>query len=85
MDQFSPEEQAQAQAMQQEMMMHQQREVFQAAILKLTDSCFSKCVTTISAGKLSYKETECVKSCAARYLDTTTFLVKKLSNSSMDH
>ena len=82
MDQYSPEEIRQAQAMQQEMMMYQQQEVFQNALLKLTVSCYDKCITTPSA-KLTSGETTCIKSCGGRFLDTTQFLVKKLQHSQM--
>jgi import inner membrane translocase subunit TIM8 len=71
---LSAEEQ---QALQGMLMQEQQRAAVQEAILKLTDICWDKCVSSPS-GRLSSRESDCVGACVGRYLDTSQFIAKRL-------
>lgn len=55
----------------------QQKAVIQAAIAKLTETCFDKCVTKPSS-KLDSSEANCVANCAGRFLDSSVFVVNRM-------
>lgn len=79
MEELSPEERQQVAQLQQQMLGFQQEMMVQKAIVKLTETCYGLCVSS-PPPKLSSKQTDCIKSCAGRYLDATNFLSQKLSN-----
>ena len=54
-----------------------QKAVIQAAISKLTDTCFDKCVTR-PGNKLDSSEANCIANCAGRYLDSSVFVVNRM-------
>ena len=54
-----------------------QKAVIQAAISKLTETCFDKCVTKPST-KLDSSEANCIANCAGRYLDSSVFVVNRM-------
>ena len=54
-----------------------QKAVIQAAISKLTETCFDKCVTKPGA-KLDSSEANCIANCAGRYLDSSVFVVNRM-------
>ena len=54
-----------------------QKAVIQAAIGKLTETCFDKCVTKPGA-KLDSSEANCIANCAGRYLDSSVFVVNRM-------
>ena len=51
-----------------------------AAVTKLTDICFAKCVTN-PGSKLSSSETSCIQYTAERYLDSSVFVMGRLMKS----
>ena len=55
----------------------QQKAVIQAAINKLTETCFDKCVNKPGA-KLDSSEAACISNCAGRYLDSSVFVVSRM-------
>eukprot|EP00316_Scyphosphaera_apsteinii_P006746 CAMPEP_0119310438 /NCGR_PEP_ID=MMETSP1333-20130426/19439_1 /TAXON_ID=418940 /ORGANISM="Scyphosphaera apsteinii, Strain RCC1455" /LENGTH=82 /DNA_ID=CAMNT_0007314621 /DNA_START=65 /DNA_END=313 /DNA_ORIENTATION=+ len=55
----------------------QQKAVIQAAIGKLTETCFEKCITKPGA-KLDSSEANCIANCAARFLDSSVFVVSRM-------
>jgi len=55
----------------------QQKAVIQAAINKLTETCFDKCITKPGA-KLDSSEAACISNCAGRYLDSSVFVVSRM-------
>uniref|UniRef100_A0A3B4XKX9 Mitochondrial import inner membrane translocase subunit n=1 Tax=Seriola lalandi dorsalis TaxID=1841481 RepID=A0A3B4XKX9_SERLL len=59
----------------------QQKAVIQAAINKLTETCFDKCVTKPGA-KLDSSEASCISNCAGRYLDSSLRVRGILAHSS---
>ena len=54
-----------------------QKQVIQAAISKLTETCFDKCVSKPGA-KLDSSEANCIANCAGRYLDSSVFVVNRM-------
>ena len=54
-----------------------QKAVIQAAIGKLTETCFDKCVKSPSS-KLDSSEANCIANCAGRYLDSSVFVVNRM-------
>ena len=54
-----------------------QKAVIQAAISKLTDICFEKCITK-PGSKLDSSEANCVANCAGRFLDSSVFVVNRM-------
>eukprot|EP00325_Prymnesiales_sp_UTEX-LB-985_P008997 CAMPEP_0174714200 /NCGR_PEP_ID=MMETSP1094-20130205/17111_1 /TAXON_ID=156173 /ORGANISM="Chrysochromulina brevifilum, Strain UTEX LB 985" /LENGTH=132 /DNA_ID=CAMNT_0015913505 /DNA_START=79 /DNA_END=478 /DNA_ORIENTATION=+ len=54
-----------------------QKAVIQAAISKLTETCFDKCVTKPGT-KLDSSEANCIANCAGRYLDSSVFVVNRM-------
>ena len=54
-----------------------QKAVIQAAISKLTETCFDKCITKPGA-KLDATEANCIANCAGRYLDSSVFVVNRM-------
>ena len=54
-----------------------QKAVIQAAISKLTDICFEKCITK-PGNKLDSSEANCVANCAGRFLDSSVFVVNRM-------
>merc|ERR1712086_279838 len=67
----------QARELQSFMEMENQKAVIQAAIGKLTETCFDKCVTK-PGNKLDSSEANCVANCAGRYLDSSVFVVNRM-------
>ena len=66
--------QQQVAELQQFMETENQKAVIQAAISKLTDICFEKCITK-PGNKLDSSEANCVANCAGRFLDSSVFVV----------
>ena len=54
-----------------------QKAVIQAAIGKLTETCFDKCVQK-PGNKLDSSEANCIANCAGRYLDSSVFVVNRM-------
>ncbi len=54
-----------------------QKAVIQAAINKLTETCFDKCVQKPGA-KLDSSEANCIANCAGRFLDSSVFVVSRM-------
>ena len=54
-----------------------QKAVIQAAISKLTETCFDKCVAK-PGNKLDSSEANCIANCAGRYLDSSVFVVNRM-------
>mmetsp|Transcript_29159 Transcript_29159/g.68252 ORF Transcript_29159/g.68252 Transcript_29159/m.68252 type:complete len:85 (-) Transcript_29159:522-776(-) len=54
-----------------------QKAVVQAAINKLSEMCFEKCVNKPGA-KLDSSEANCIANCAGRYLDSTVFVMSRM-------
>ena len=59
------------------MEMENQKAVIQAAISKLTETCFDKCVQK-PGNKLDSSEANCIANCAGRYLDSSVFVVNRM-------
>ena len=59
------------------MEMENQKAVIQAAISKLTETCFDKCVSK-PGNKLDSSEANCIANCAGRYLDNSVFVVNRM-------
>ena len=57
--------------------MENQKAVIQAAISKLTETCFDKCVQK-PGNKLDSSEANCIGNCAGRYLDSSVFVVNRM-------
>mmetsp|Transcript_8162 Transcript_8162/g.17868 ORF Transcript_8162/g.17868 Transcript_8162/m.17868 type:complete len:85 (-) Transcript_8162:497-751(-) len=55
----------------------QQKAVIQAAINKLTETCFDKCISKPGA-KLDSSEANCIANCAGRFLDSSVFVVSRM-------
>jgi import inner membrane translocase subunit TIM8 len=55
----------------------QQKAVIQAAISKLTETCFDTCVNK-PGNKLDSSEANCIANCAGRYLDSSVFVVNRM-------
>ncbi|KAH7107014.1 Tim10/DDP family zinc finger-domain-containing protein [Auriculariales sp. MPI-PUGE-AT-0066] len=51
----------------------------QSTIQTMTEMCWDKCITGSSFGRFSSKEESCLNNCVDRFLDTSLFMVKKLS------
>ena len=77
MDEGPEPDERQVRDLQNFMETEQQKAVIQAAINKLTETCFDKCVTKPGA-KLENSETNCIANCAARYLDSSVFVVSRM-------
>ena len=67
----------QARELQSFMEMENQKAVIQAAISKLTETCFDKCVQT-PGSKLDSSQANCIANCAGRYLDSSVFVVNRM-------
>eukprot|EP00321_Phaeocystis_globosa_P016829 CAMPEP_0118829948 /NCGR_PEP_ID=MMETSP1162-20130426/25374_1 /TAXON_ID=33656 /ORGANISM="Phaeocystis Sp, Strain CCMP2710" /LENGTH=169 /DNA_ID=CAMNT_0006761201 /DNA_START=38 /DNA_END=548 /DNA_ORIENTATION=+ len=61
-----------------------QKAVIQAAISKLTDICFEKCITK-PGSKLDSSEANCVANCAGRFLDSSVFVVNRMMQKGKGH
>jgi import inner membrane translocase subunit TIM8 len=57
--------------------MENQKAVIQAAIGKLSEICFDKCVVK-PGNKLDSSEANCISNCAGRYLDTSMFIMNRM-------
>ena len=68
---------SQTRELQQFMESENQKAVIQAAISKLTDICFDKCIAKPGA-KLDSSEANCVANCAGRFLDSSVFVVNRM-------
>lgn len=44
-----------------------------------TDLCFNKCVTSGASSELNSNETQCIKNCVERFIDTNTAIVQEIS------
>lgn len=51
---------------------------FQSLVHNLTDVCWDKCVPDKPGNKLDSKTENCLINCVERFLDTSTFVVKRL-------
>ena len=67
----------QVKELQQFMETENQKAVIQAAISKLTETCFDKCVAK-PGNKLDSSEANCIANCAGRYLDSSVFVVNRM-------
>ena len=67
----------QVKELQQFMETENQKAVIQAAISKLTETCFDKCVQT-PGSKLDSSQANCIANCAGRYLDSSVFVVNRM-------
>jgi import inner membrane translocase subunit TIM8 len=70
-----------AMALEQALLQEQERAQVTAAIAKLTEICFDKCVSYPDA-KLSSSEISCIKNTTGRYLDASMFVVGRLMRQS---
>lgn len=61
-------------ALEQALQQEQERAAITAAISKLTEICFEKCVGKPDSS-LSSSETSCIANTTARYLDTSMFVM----------
>ncbi|KAJ1619387.1 Tim10/DDP family zinc finger protein [Pavlovales sp. CCMP2436] len=66
-----------ARDLQQFLEMENQKAVIQAAIGKLSEVCFEKCVVK-PGNKLDATEASCISNCAGRYLDTSMFMMNRM-------
>ena len=57
--------------------MENQKAVIQAAIGKLSEICFEKCVAK-PGNKLDSTEASCISNCTGRYLDTSMFIMNRM-------
>ena len=55
----------------------QQNAVIRQAINRLSEQCFEMCVDR-PGSSLSSSEASCLSQCAARYLDTSQFMVSRM-------
>ena len=62
------------------LLQEQSRAAVTAAVAKLTELCFAKCVTS-PGQKLSSSETSCIQNTAERYLDSSVFVMTRLMKS----
>ena len=76
MDGHEPDEK-QSRELQSFMETENQKAVIQAAINKLTETCFDKCITK-PGNKLDSSEANCIANCAGRYLDSSVFVVNRM-------
>mmetsp|Transcript_16758 Transcript_16758/g.24125 ORF Transcript_16758/g.24125 Transcript_16758/m.24125 type:complete len:96 (+) Transcript_16758:182-469(+) len=60
-----------------------QKAAIQAAISKLTETCWDKCVGKPGA-RLSGGEQECISNCAERFIDTSQFVMQRMAKLSVD-
>jgi len=70
-----------AMALQEALMAEQERAAVSAAIAKLTEICFEKCVNYPDS-KLSSSEVSCIKNTTGRYLDTSMFVMGRFMRQS---
>ena len=77
MDGESEPDERQVKDLQTFMETEQQKQVIQAAIAKLTETCFDKCINKPGA-KLDSSEANCVANCAGRFLDSSVFVVSRM-------
>ena len=68
---------AQVKDLQNFMETEQQKAVIQAAISKLTEMCFDKCVQKPGT-RLDPSEANCIANCAGRFLDSSVFVVNRM-------
>ncbi|GJQ09786.1 hypothetical protein GpartN1_g1577.t1 [Galdieria partita] len=54
-----------------------QKAAIQAAISKLTETCWDKCIGK-PGSKLDRAESECIANCAERFLDSSSFIMQRL-------
>jgi import inner membrane translocase subunit TIM8 len=66
------------QRIQMEMQREQQKAMLQQAISQLTELCWKKCVTRPDV-KLSSSEESCLSQCAERYIDTSMFIMNRMT------
>ncbi len=66
--------------MQQFLAVESQKARFQSHVHNLTDICWEKCVEK-PGSKLDSKTEGCLKNCVERFIDTTNFVVNRLSES----
>ena len=67
--------------LQQFMEMENQKARFQLHVHNLTDVCWEKCVEK-PGSKLDSKTETCVMNCVERFIDTTNYVVNRLSEKS---
>ncbi|AMD20960.1 HEL321Wp [Eremothecium sinecaudum] len=56
------------------------KQKIQMSIHKFTNICFNQCIDSISDAGLSSQESDCLKNCVNRFLDTNISIVKGLQN-----
>lgn len=66
--------------LQQFMAVESQKARFQAHVHNLTDICWEKCVEK-PGSKMESKTESCLMNCVERFIDTTNFVVNRLSES----
>lgn len=49
-----------------------------AAVHLLTETCFKKCIPSVSGGKLASKEESCMRNCVERFMDSNLAVLKHL-------
>mmetsp|Transcript_33730 Transcript_33730/g.34358 ORF Transcript_33730/g.34358 Transcript_33730/m.34358 type:complete len:115 (+) Transcript_33730:173-517(+) len=67
-----------ASSFQNEMMAEQQKALVQAVMFKLTDTAFDMCISKPSSS-LSSSEKNCIANTVGKYLDTSEFIVRRMS------
>ena len=67
-----------------EVMAEQQRALVQAVMFKLTEMAFDQCVSR-PGSSLSSGEVSCVQSVVSKYLDTSEFIVGRMSRTGGQH
>lgn len=65
-------------ALQEQLQLEQQKAMIQTVMLKLTDIAFDHCVHKPSSS-LSSSEVSCINATVGKYLETSEFIVSKLS------
>lgn len=59
-----------------------QKAKFQSLVHNLTDQCWEKCMPDKPGNKLDSKTETCLVNCVERFLDTSSFVVRRLESSS---
>lgn len=77
--QLSPADQAAQRELQDFLKMEQQKAQFQEQVHEFTDMCFDKCITKLG-NKLDKSDEGCLTNCVERFLDTSSFLLKRLQS-----
>jgi hypothetical protein len=67
-----------------EVMAEQQRALVQAVMFKLTEMSFDQCISR-PGSSLSSSEVSCVQSVVSKYLDTSEFIVGRMSRAGGQH